>query len=131
MVGPGLPNLISAAQHPDIVSLNLKKEVAMGTVAGLYPSLPLPKFQCHPVGIIPKKHSPEWCTIYHLSLPRNTSINDHISKDPYSPSYAWVDHAIRILQSPGRGAFMAKTDLKSAFCPIPIYPDDWNLLGIH
>ena len=48
------PNLISAAQHPDVVSLNLQKEVALERVAGPYPSPPLPKFQCLPVGVIPK-----------------------------------------------------------------------------
>ena len=42
-----------------------------------------------------------------------------------------VDDAISILQSLARGAFMAKTDLKSAFRLIPIHPDDWNLLGIY
>ena len=125
------PNLISAAQHPEVVSLNLQKEIALGRVAGPYPSPPLPKFQCHPVGVIPKKHSTEWRTIYHLSFPQGTSINDHIPKDPYSLSYVRVDDAIRILQSLGRGAFMAKTDLKSAFRLIPIHPDDWNLLGIY
>ena len=26
---------------------------------------------------------------------------------------------------------MTKTDLESAFRLIPIYPDDWNLLGIY
>ena len=35
-----------------------------------------------------------------------------------------------ILFSP-EGAFMAKTDLKSAFHLIPIHPDDWSLLGIY
>ena len=125
------PNLISAAQHPDVVSFNLHKEIALGRVAGPYPSPPLPKFQCHPVGVIPKKHSTEWRTIYHLSYPLGASINDHIPKDPYSLSYVRVDDAIHILQSLGRGAFMAKTDLKSAFRLIPIHPDDWHLLGIH
>ena len=125
------PNLISAAQHPEVVSLNLQKAVALGRVAGPYPYPPLPKFQCHPVRVIPKKHSPEWRTIYHLSFPQGTSSNDHIPKDPYSLSYVRVDDAIRILQSLGRGAFMAKTDLRSAFRLIPIHPDDWNLLGIY
>ena len=125
------PNLISAAQHPDVVSLNLHKEIALGRVAGPYPSPPLPKFQCHPVGVIPKKHSTEWRTIYHLSYPLGASINDHIPKDPYSLSYVRVDDAIHILQSLGRGAFMAKTDLKSAFRLIPIHPDEGHLLGIH
>ena len=49
------PNLISGVQHPDVVSLNLQKEVALGRVAGPYQSPPLPKFQCHPVGVVPKK----------------------------------------------------------------------------
>ena len=125
------PNLISAAQHPDVVSLNLQKEMNSGRVAGPYPSPPLPNFQCHPVGVVPKKHSSAWRTIYHLSYPQGNSINDHIPKDPYSLSYVRVDDAINIIQSLGRGAFMAKTDLKSAFRLIPIHPDDWSLLGIY
>lgn len=123
------PNLISAAQHSDVVSLNLQKEVALGRVAGPYPSPPLPKFQCHPVDVVPKKYSPEWRTIHHLSFPQGTSINDHILKDPYSRSYVRVDDVICILQSLGRGAFLAMTDLKSAFRLIPIHPDYWNLLA--
>ena len=49
------PNLISTTQHPDIVSANLQKEVNLGWVAGPYPAPPLANFQCHPVGVIPKK----------------------------------------------------------------------------
>ena len=124
------PNLISAAQHPDVVTSNLRKEVTLGRVMGPYPSPPLPNFQCHPVGVVPKKHSNEWRTIYYLSHLQGTSINDYIPKDPFSLSYVRVDDAISILQSLGRGAFMAKTDLKSAFRLIPIHPNDWSLLGI-
>ena len=91
------PNLISAAQHPDVVSLNLQKEINLGRVAGPYPSPPLPNFQCHPVGVVPKKYSCEWRTIYHLSYRQGDSINDHIPKDPYSLSYVRVDDAINII----------------------------------
>ena len=101
------PNLIPAAQHPDVVSLNLQKEINLGRVAGPYPSPPLPNFQCHPVGVVPKKYSSDWRTIYHLSYPQGNSINDHIPKDPYSLSYVRVDDAINIIQSLGRGTFMA------------------------
>ena len=83
------------------------------------------------MGVVPKKHSTEWRTIYHLSYPPGDSINDHIPKDPFSLSYVRVDDAIHILQSLGKGAFMAKTDLKSAFRLIPIHPNDWSLLGIY
>ena len=68
--------------------------------------------------------------IYHFSYPQGSSINDHILKDALSLSYVQVDDAISILQSPGRGAFMTKTDLKSAFRLIPIHPNHLSLLGI-
>ena len=133
--GPQKPrvsrNLISAIQHPEVVSGNLRKELGLDRVAGPFNSPPLPNLQCHPVGVVPKKHSSEWRTIYHLSYPEGDSINDHIPKDPYTLQYVRVDDAIHILQSLGPGSFMAKTDLKSAFRLIPIHPDDWHLLGIH
>ncbi|KAL9958523.1 hypothetical protein ACROYT_G035550 [Oculina patagonica] len=116
-------NLISANQHPEVVSSNLSKEINLGRVAGPFNSPPLPNLQCHPVGVVPKKHSSEWRTIYHLSYPEGDSINDHIPKDPYSLQYVRVDDAIRILKSLGPGSFMAKTDLKSAFRLIPVHPD--------
>ena len=97
------PNLISAVQHPEVVTLNLNKEVNLGRVAGPYSSPPLPALQCHPVGVVPKKHSPDWRTIYHLSYPQGDSINDHIPKDPSSLSYVRVDDAISIIQSLGKG----------------------------
>ena len=73
----------------------------------------------------------EWRTNYHLSYPPGDSVNDYIPKDPYSLQYIRVDDAISILKSLGPRAYMAKTDLKSAFCILPIHPDDWNLLGIY
>ena len=100
-------------------------------MAGPFLSSPLKDLQCHPVGVVPKKYSSEWRTIYHLSYPEGDSINDHIPKEPYSLQYVRVDDAIRILQTLGPGSFMAKTDLKSAFRLIPIHPDDWNLLEIY
>ena len=69
-------NLISASQHPEVVSTNLSKEISLGRVAGPFDSQPLPNLQCHPVGVVPKKHSLEWRTIYHLSYPEGDSIND-------------------------------------------------------
>ena len=119
--------------HPNtlwVVSANLCKEIQLCRVAGPFPFLPLPNFQCHPVGVVPKKHSTEWRTIYHLSYLEGDSINDHIPKDPYSLQYVHIDDAISILQQLGPGSLMAKTDLKSAFCLMPIHTDDWNLLGM-
>ena len=108
-------NLISASQHPEVVSGNIQKEVQLGRIAGPFSSPPLPDLQCHPIGVVPKKHSREWRTIYHLSYPEGDTINDRIPKDPYSLQYVRVDDVIAILRSLGPGSFMAKMDLKSPF----------------
>ena len=50
----------------------------------------------------------------HLSAPADYSINDHISRDAFSLHYSSVDDAVKLLVSLGRGAGMAKADLKSA-----------------
>ena len=125
-------NLISSSQHPEVVSANLCKEIQLGQVAGPFPFLPLPNFQSHPVGVVPKNTPLSGEPfIYHLSYQEGDNINDHIPKDPYSLQYVCIDDVISILQQLGPGSFMAKTELKSAFCLMPIHPDDWNLLGIY
>lgn len=105
-----------------MVSSNLPKEIKLGRVGGRFLSSPLTDLQCHLVGVVPKKHSTEWRTIYHLSYREGDSINNHTPKDLYSLQYVRVDNAIRLLQTLGQGSSMAKTDLKSAFRLIPHSP---------
>ena len=65
------PNLISARQNiyrKHIVSTNLLKELQLGHTAGPFVSPPFPNFQVYPIGVVPKKHSTEWRTIFHLFL---------------------------------------------------------------
>lgn len=81
-----------------MVSANLDKEISLGRVAGPFPSSLLPNFQCHLVGVVPKKHSSEWHTINHLSYPEGDSINNYIPKDSYALQYVWVDDTIRTLE---------------------------------
>ena len=64
--------------------------------------------QCHPLGVVPKKHSSDWRTIYHLSYPEEDSINDYIPKEPYALQYVRVDDAIRITFVPGSGSLYGK-----------------------
>ena len=67
----------------------------------------------------------------HLSAPEGESINDFISRDQYTLHYATLDDAVRFLNHLGRGALMAKVDLKAAFRMIPVAKQDWDCLGIH
>ena len=68
--------------------------------------------------------------ITHLSSPEGSSINDGIQSQFSNVSYASVEDAIKILIKLGNSAYLAKTDIKSAFRLIPIKPEQHNLLGI-
>ena len=41
-----------------------------------------------------------------------------------------ISDAIAMIKSIGRGSYLSKTDIKSAFRIIPIHPDDYHLLGM-
>ena len=124
------PNLKSAIARPDIVRDKLTKEIHAGRIAGPFCKPPFPSMFCSPLGIVPKKNPSEFRLIQHLSFPRDSSINDFIPRDFSSVSYASITDAISSLKRAGRGCFMAKTDIKSAFRIIPVHPDDHPLLGM-
>ena len=134
--GPRQPyvskNLKTAYMLPDIVDSNLLDEVKLGHTIGPFTSPPFKNFQIYPLGLVPKKNSSKWRTIFHLSYPKtsDTGINANISSEDYSLQYVRIDDAIRILLKLGPNCFMAKTDVQSAFRNIPVHPDDWELLGM-
>ena len=45
-------------------------------------------------------------------------------------SFVKVDDIIDGIMQYGRGTLMAKFDIESAYCNIPVHSDDWSLLGI-
>ena len=118
---------------PEIVDVNLLDEVKLGHTVGPFISPPFDNFQIYPVGLVPKKNSSKWRTIFHLSYPKSSdhSVNANISAEEYSLQYVRIDDAIRILLKLVPNCFMAKTDVKSAFCNIPVHPDDSELLGME
>ena len=82
------------------------------------------------LSVVPKKTSREYRLIHHLSYPNGDSVNDGISSDYSAVNYACVDDAIAMIKLLGCGCFLAKTDIKSAFRIIPVWPSDYDLLGI-
>lgn len=76
-------NLPTALAQPAIVSENLANEVALGRVEGPFFEPPFPNFQVSPIGLVPKKHTNKFRTIFHLSYHKSgvTSINHSISKE--------------------------------------------------
>ena len=101
-------NLSSAFQQPSVA---LASECSAGRILEPFQSPPLPNLRCSGLGVIPK-HDSGWCTIYHLSAPHGSSINDYIDPEQYSLSYCSVNDAFAIVNTLGKGALMVKIDLK-------------------
>ena len=58
-------------------------------------------------------------------------MNDGISRDLFSVAYRKVDDIIDGIMLFGRGALLAKFDMKSACRIVPVHPDDRYLLGMQ
>lgn len=125
-------NLPTALAQPGVVTSNLDKEISLGRTAGPFDSPPFKHFQVSPIGLVPKKHSNKFRTIFHLSFPKvgTTSINHSISSEDFSLQYITIDNAIDGIKQFGQGCFLAKTDVESAFRLIPVNPKDYELLGM-
>ena len=81
------------------------------------------------LGVIPKKGRPnKWRLIFDLSNPTGESINNGIDSSLTSLRYSSVEDAVAIIQDLGVGSLMAKLSLESAYCLVPIHPDDRPLL---
>ena len=123
-------NLLSAMQNPTAVDAKLSKELGAHRLASPFSSPPFSVFRLSPLGLVPKKVEGEFRLIHHLSFPKGSSLNDGISPDHTSVSYATLEDAIRRIKTVGLSCFLAKTDIKNAFRTTPIHPEDHNLLGI-
>ena len=103
----------------------------MGRVLGPFPPASLGTIQVSPLGVIPKKGLNKWRLILDLSSPEGGSVNDGISPDLCSLSYISVDDAARAVVRTGRGALLAKVDIKSAYRMVEVHPEDRLLLGMQ
>ena len=122
-------NLKSSYMLPSVVDDKLQKELAKGRIAGPFLSQPLPNMVFSPLGLQPKKVEGQFRVIHHLSFPKGQSVNDGISFQDSTVQYASVTQAMKHIVHFGRGCFMAKTDIQSAFRIVPVNPTDYPLLG--
>ena len=123
-------NLPSVGEHPQVVNEYLAKECSEGRVLGpldpgLFPQVHVSKF-----GVIPKGLTGKWRLIVDMSHPEGASTNDGISESLSSLTYVGIDDATRAIQFYGKGALLAKVDIKSAYRNVPVHPDDRWLMGM-
>ena len=81
--------------------------------------------------MVPKKTPGEYRLIHHLSFPKRSSINDGISDKFSSVQYASIRDAIEKIKMASKQCYLAKADVKSAFCIIPVSPAGYHLLGME
>ena len=96
-------NLLSAILNPEPVDAKIDKELVAQRLAGPFSSPPFSHFRISPLGLVPKKTEGEFRLIHHLCFPQGSSLNDGISSEFASVSYATVDDAIRTIKTVGQG----------------------------
>jgi len=128
-----LGNLQSALREPAIVSQLLARECSKRYVIGPFDSSPFSLFRSSPLGVATRKYSGKKWLILDLSAPRSgpvPGINGLIPLEPFSLTYATVDHAIKLIKLAGPGAWLSKADITVAFKIVPVHPSQWHLLGM-
>ena len=129
MMTRGYGNHSSADVHSAFVSAKLDREIAIGRIAGPFPTPTPNDLVISPLGVVPKKVCGEYRLIHDLSFPKNNSVNSHIDKSHTEVHYEQLDHCVSIIHGLGTNCLIAKADIKDAFRIIPIHPDDYHLLG--
>ncbi len=127
-------NMGSAAEHAQVVARYLADELAAGRVIRIESPQEAQTLNvhCSPFGVIPKRGRPgKWRLIVNLSAPGGKSVNDGISKESSSLSFVTIEDVVATVRKQGRGALMAKMDIKQAYRNIPVHPQDRLLLGME
>lgn len=122
-------NLISATHHHGALLQKIKKEVDLGRIMGPFKELPIANLRVSPIGVVPKSDG-GWRMITHLSHPRDNSVNDFIDQSYCTVCYTSFDQVIEMVAALGKGAQLGKLDIKSAFRLLPVFPGDFDLLGL-
>ena len=129
---PAKRNLKSAYDHPKVVAGYLKQEVMFCRLAQVPSALTLDPLliQTSPFGVIHKHKPDKWHMIVNLSSPKGSSVNDAISRELCRVTYTSIDHAVALARGLGRGALLAKLNLKDAYRAVPVHPSDQRLLAV-
>jgi len=130
------PAMISSSNHPSalanasFIADYLLSKCSCGETAGPFSAPPFPMMHISGLGVIPK-HNGKLRLIHDLSSPAGVSVNDGISREEFSPSYASIDMAVASIMRSGKGAYLTKVDIRNAFRLCPVRPADWAHLGIE
>ena len=116
--------------HSSAVDDKIQQELNHRRIAGPFKDPPFLNFKCSPLSLREKSEPGTFRLLHNLSYPYDTSsVNGGIPQEHKTVHYSTVQTAIRKINELGRGSYMAKADIKSAYRIVPIHPDYHHLLG--
>jgi hypothetical protein len=121
------PNWKSLHINPDEVEKCINHDLEKKWKVGPFDSPPFTNFVGSPMGAVIKPSKTR--IIHDLSWPPGLAVNTFIPGDACSVKYVTVDDAVQLVKTRGRGALMAKLDLKDAYKQVGVRPKDWPLVG--
>ena len=131
-LSPAPSNMQSARLHPTVISDYISKEVEEGRMFGPFLPGQIPVLHINRMGVVPKGRTPgRWRLITDLSHPEGVSVNDGIQSELCSLRYTSVESVAAAAQRLGRGALLAKLDIKATYRLVPVHPQDRYLLGVE
>ena len=102
------------AEHLKVIKLCVEGEVDSGRILGPFTKVTIAKLQVNWLGVVPKGHTlGKWWLVTDLSFPEGTSGNDGINHQLRLFQYTSINIVARAVQALGRGALLAKLDIKS------------------
>ena len=123
--------MASAYEHAEVIETYLTNEVQLGHILGPFERHAIPPVHVSGFGVISKRHQTDkWRLIVDLSSPDGNSVNDGIDRATCSLSYVTVDDIAQVALQLGRGALIAKTDIRHAYRQVPVHPEDRSLLAM-
>ena len=122
--------MLSATMHSEVIEKYLAEESQLGRMLGPFSPADFPQVHINRFGVIPKSQPGKWRLITDLSYPPGASVNDGVSPELASLSYVTVDRVSEQIMQLGKGALMAKVDIRSAYRLIPVHPSDRLVLGV-
>ena len=119
------------------------KEVELKRYAGPFKDIPFENYIQSPIGLVPKDGGQKTRLIFHLSYPRKPptkqleeanitweekSVNANTPPDLTKVKYPDFDKAVDLCIAAGKGCYMGKSDMSSAFRHFGIAKKFWKYL---
>ena len=123
------PNLKLRVGNATELWNKVMNEVELGRFAGPFDEPPFEYSVQSPIGLVPKDKGLKTRLIFHLSYPRTgDSVNSGIPYEKCTVKYPEFDQAVKMCIQEGRGCYIGKSDMSSAFRNVPMAKCQWWLM---